>query len=134
MIERFFRPLLCATLLCTLGAVTAAAGEDDHGPGGQEVHTGAFHVHLVTVDEGFEVHVHDAATHRPVDLSRARTRATLLADGKTAVLPLSVKGIGILGSRQVLPRQWTLLVALEVAGSKPAQARFTSTKMGTHAH
>lgn len=134
MIQRCIRQLTFAALLCALGTGAAFAHEDEHGPGSQEVRAGAFHVHLVPVGKGFEVHVHDAATHRSVDLSRATTKATLLADGKTSVLPLAVKGAGILTSTQSLPKQWTLLVALNVPGQKPAQARFTSTKMGQHVH
>lgn len=136
MIERCIRDLALAALWCVLVTGTASAHEDEHdaGPGGREVRAGAFHVHLVPVGQGFEVHVHDAATHRSVDLSRAKAKATLLADGKTSVLPLAAKGPGILTSAQSLPKQWTLLVALNVPGHKPAQARFTSTRTGKHAH
>jgi hypothetical protein len=135
MIHARIRELALAALLCMAATGTAIAhDDDDHGPGSQEVKAGAFHVHLVPVGSGFEVHVHDAATHKSVDLARATTKATLLADGKTSVLPLAVKGTGILSSKQALPQRWTLLVALNVPGQKPAQARFSSTQMGKHAH
>jgi hypothetical protein len=135
MIQRRMCNLALAALLGVIGTSAALAHDDhEHGPGSRDVRAGAFHVHLVPVGKGFEIHVHDAATHTSVDLSRATSKATLLADGKTSVLPLAVKGAGILTSAQALPKQWTLLVSLNVPGQKPAQARFTSTKIDEHAH
>jgi hypothetical protein len=144
--------LLClaamiATATTTASANTAAASKpaaakqkDDHdhdhnhGSASYDATVGAFHLHVIPVGNVFEVHVHSVAKHESVDLSKARTKATLLADGKTTVIPLTIKGKGILTSAQPLPKQWTLLIALNVPGQPPAQARFTSTKAGKHAH
>jgi hypothetical protein len=131
--------VLAAMLLsCTLALTAGAAGKDehdhDHPAGSYDATAGAFHLHVIPLKGTFEVHVHSVAKHESVDLSKARTKATLLADGKTTVVPLTVKGKGILTSAQPLPKQWTLLVALNVPGQAPAQARFTSTKATKHAH
>jgi hypothetical protein len=89
---------------------------------------GAYHVHLVPVDKGFEVHVHDKAKHLPVDLTRGKVIATLLRDGKKSQLPLAHhEQKGIMTSAAGLTGHWTLLVAITLQGQKPAQARFTST-------
>jgi hypothetical protein len=131
--------VLAAMLLsCTLALTAAAIGKDDHADdhpaGSYDATAGAFHLHVIPLNGRFEVHVHSVAKHESVDLSKARTKATLLADGKTKVVPLTVKGKGILTSAQPLPKQWTLLVALNVPGQAPAQARFTSTQATQHAH
>jgi hypothetical protein len=134
-----------ATVTGTASANTAATSKpaaskqkDDHdhahGAASYDATAGAFHLHVIPVGNVFEVHVHSVAKHESVDLSKARTKATLLADGKTTVIPLTIKGKGILTSAQPLPKQWTLLIALNVPGQPPAQARFTSTKAGKHAH
>lgn len=134
MVQRGIRDSTLAVMLGVIAAGGARAHDDpEHGPGSREVRAGAFHVHLVPLGNGFEVHVHDAVSHKSVDLSRAESKATLLADGKTSVLPLAVKATGILTSAQTLPQQWTLLVTLHVPGQKPAQARFTSTRADAHA-
>lgn len=125
-------------LSCSLALdATAAAKQDDHDHDHATVSydatAGAFHVHVIPLEGGFEVHVHSVAKHESVDLSKARAKATLLADGKTTAVPLTVKGKGILASAQPLPKQWTLLVVLNVPGQAPAQARFTSTRASRHA-
>lgn len=122
---RFSLPVLVLAL-CAIAPRALAHEGETHGPATLNVTSGAFHVHLVPLDKGFEVHVHDVAKHLPVDLTSARTRATLLAGGKTAVVPLTVKGKGILGGAAPLPPHWTLLVTLTVRGQKPATARFSS--------
>ena len=133
--------VLAAMLLsCTFALGAVAAGKDDHDhdhdhpAGSYDATAGAFHLHVIPLKGTFEVHVHSVAKHESVDLSKAKTKATLLANGKTTVVPLTVKGKGILTSAQPLPKQWTLLVALNVPGQAPAQARFTSTKASKHAH
>lgn len=119
-----------------LGAFAANQDEHDHdhAAASYDATVGAFHLHVIPLKGTFEVHVHSVAKHESVDLSKAKTKATLLADGKTTVIPLTVKGKGILTSAQPLPQRWTLLVALNVPGQAPAQARFTSTKAAKHAH
>jgi hypothetical protein len=123
-----------ATTTTTKPAAAKQQDDHDHGSASYDATVGAFHLHVIPVGKVFEVHVHSVEKHESVDLSKARTKATLLADGKTTVIPLTVKGKGILTSAQPLPKQWTLLVALNVPGRPPAQARFTSTKAGKHAH
>lgn len=122
-----------ALLLGTAVPSTALSHEGEkHAADTLNVQVGAFHMHLVALDKGFEVHVHDVAKHLPVDLAKAKTRATLLVDGKTTVLPLSVKAKGILSGATPLPPRWTLLVMLNVPGQKPATARFSAP--GAKAH
>lgn len=126
-----------ATAAIPAAAATQKDAHDhqhDSGSASYDATVGAFHLHVIPIGNVFEVHVHSVEKHESVDLSKARTKATLLADGKTTVIPLTVKGKGILTSAQPLPKQWTLLVALNVPGRPPAQARFTSTKAGKHAH
>jgi hypothetical protein len=126
--------LLSCTLALTAGAASKDDHDHDHPAGSYDATAGAFHLHVIPLKGTFEVHVHSVAKHESVDLSKAKTKATLLADGKTTVVPLTVKGKGILTSAQPLPKQWTLLVALNVPGQALTQARFTSTKAGKHAH
>lgn len=129
----FAAMLLCCTLALHAGAATKDAHDHAHAAS-YDATAGAFHLHVIPLKTTFEVHVHSVEKHESVDLSKAKTKATLLANGKTTVIPLTVKGKGILTSAQPLPKQWTLLVALNVPGRAPAQARFTSTKAAKHAH
>ena len=122
------RSILVAIILAlTAPLPTAVAHEgENHEPARLNVTAGAFHLHLVPLQKGFEVHVHDVAKHLPVDLTSARTRATLLAGGKTTAVPLTVKGKGILAGAATLPPRWAMLVTLTVAGQKVTTARFSS--------
>jgi hypothetical protein len=87
---------------------------------------GDYHVHLITVANGFEVHVHDLATHSLVDLQRGTVTATLLKDGKRTKVPLAHKQKSIMTSALPLTGKWTMLIAINLQGKKPAQARFSS--------
>ncbi len=79
MVQRGIRDLTLAVMLCVIAAGGARAhDEPEHGPGSRDVRAGAFPVHLVPLGNGFEVHVHDAVSHKAVDLSRAKSKATLL--------------------------------------------------------
>ncbi len=124
---------LVAALCALVPPVLAHEGED-HGAANLNATAGAFHVHLVPLEKGFEVHVHDVAKHLPVDLTSARTRATLLVGGKTTVVPLAIKGKGILSGAATPPPRWTMLVTLTVPGQKTASARFSSGDSKPHAH
>jgi hypothetical protein len=87
---------------------------------------GDYHVHLIAVPTGFEVHVHDLATHGLVDLQRGTVTATLLKDGKRAKVALTHKQKSIVASAAPLTGNWTMLIAISLQGKKPAQIRFSS--------
>lgn len=126
--------LLAFTFTLGVTATYTEAHDDNQAAASYDTQAGAFHVHLIPLKRTFEVHVHSVAKHESVDLSKARTKATLLAEGKTTVIPLTVNGKGILTSARPLPRQWTLLIAFNLPGQPSAQARFTSAKAAKHAH
>ena len=86
----------------------------------------AYHAHVIAVDKGFELHVHDKAKHLPVDLTKGKVTATMLKDGKRIALPLVHKQTGIMTSATPLAGDWTILVAFGLAGTKPQQIRFAS--------
>jgi hypothetical protein len=94
----------------------------------------AYHAHLVAVEPGFELHVHDKAKHLPVDLTKGKVTATMLKDGKRIALPLAHKQTGIMTGKAGLAGQWTILVAFSLAGQKPQQIRFSSTSTDGHDH
>jgi hypothetical protein len=110
--------MITATLL--LSTVTASAAQWDGS-------STAFHGHVIAVDKGFELHVHDKAKHLPVDLTRGKVTATMLKEGKRIALPLVHKQTGIMTSASPLAGKWTILVAFQLAGTKPQQIRFAST-------
>ena len=87
----------------------------------------AYHAHVIAVDKGFELHVHDKAKHLPVDLTKGKVTATMLKDGKRVALPLVHKQTGIMTSATPLAGDWTILVAFGLTGTKPQQIRFAST-------
>lgn len=94
----------------------------------------AFHAHVIAVDKGFELHVHDKAKHLPVDLTRGKVTATMLKDGKRIALPLVHKQTGIMTSGSTLAGKWTILVAVNLTGAKPQQIRFSTTPAESHDH
>jgi hypothetical protein len=87
---------------------------------------GDYHVHLISVANGFEVHVHDLETHSLVDLQRGTVSATLLKDGKRTKVPLVHKQKSIVTSAAPLTGKWTMLIAISLQGKKPTQIRFSS--------
>ncbi len=94
----------------------------------------AYHAHLIAVEPGFELHVHDKAKHLPVDLTKGKVTATMLKDGKRVALPLAHKQTGIMTGKTPLAGQWTILVAFSLTGQKPQQIRFSSTPADGHDH
>jgi hypothetical protein len=94
----------------------------------------AFHAHVIAVDKGFELHVHDKARHLPVDLTKGKVTATMLKDGKRIALPLVHKQTGIMTSAASLAGKWTILVAFNLTGAKPQQVRFSNTTADSHGH
>lgn len=111
--------LMITAALLLLSTVTASAAQWD-------ASSAAFHVHVIAVEKGFELHVHDKAKHLPVDLKRGKVTATMLKDGKRIVLPLLHKQTGIMTSATPLAGKWTILVAFQLTGTKPQQVRFSS--------
>lgn len=87
---------------------------------------GDYHTHLMTTDKGFQLFLHDRATHTSVDTARGKVVATVLAGGKRETVPLTQKAVGLLESARPLSGDWTLLVRLDVPGRKPAQLRYSS--------
>ena len=77
-------------------------------------------------DAGFELYLHDRATHGVVDTSGGKMSATLLSGGKREVVPLQQKQPGLVIGQRPLTGDWTLLVKLDVPGRKPAQLRYSS--------
>ena len=112
--------LMITAALLLLSTVTASAAQWD-------ATSAAFHVHVIAVGSGFELHVHDKAKHLPVDLTRGKVTATMLKDGKRIALPLVHKQTGIMTSAAPLAGKWTILVAFQLNGTKPQQIRFSST-------
>jgi hypothetical protein len=108
--------------LAALASFAAALGSATQ----WDLTAGDYHTHLLSTDTGFQLHLHDKATHGIVDTSRAKVTATLLAGGKREVLPVRVVQKGILEGSRRLQGDWTLLVRVEVPGHKPAQLRYSS--------
>jgi hypothetical protein len=105
--------------LAALAATAAAALQWD-------LSAGDYHTHLLSSDAGFELHLHDKATHAVVDTTRGKVVATLLAGGKREEVPLRPKQAGILAGARPLKGDWTLLFRVEMPGRKPAQLRYSS--------
>lgn len=91
-----------------------------------DMSAGDYHTHLRATDAGFELYLHDRATHGVVDTTGGKMSATLLAGGKREVVPLQQKQPGIVIGQRPLTGDWTLLVKLDVPGRKPAQLRYSS--------
>ena len=87
---------------------------------------GEYHTHLVSTEGGFQLHVHDKATHRAVDTRQGKVVATLLTAGKPQGVPLSFEQPGVLRGTRSLTGDWTLLVRFNLPGRKPAQVRYSS--------
>jgi hypothetical protein len=109
--------LACLALLAS--ATTALALQWD-------VTAGEFHTHLISTDSGFDLHVHDKATHGVVDTRKGKVVATLLNGGKPQVVPLSFVQPGVVRGARPLAGDWTLLVRFEMPGKKPTQVRYSS--------
>ncbi len=112
---------MAGTLLAVLGFATSLAGATQW-----DMSAGDYHTHLLSTETGFQLHVHDKATHQVVDTRKGKVVATLLAGGRTQVLPLSFLQAGVLTGDRVLTGDWTLLVRFDVPGLKPAQVRYSS--------
>jgi hypothetical protein len=119
--------LMITAVLLFLSTVTASAAQWD-------ATSAAFHVHVIAVGNGFELHVHDKAKHLPVDLTRGKVTATMLKDGKRVALPLVHKQTGIMTSASPLAGKWAMLVAFQLTGTKPQQVRFASTSESKDDH
>lgn len=91
-----------------------------------DLSAGSYHSHLIALEKGFELHLHDQATHGIVDTSRAKVTATLLAGGMRREIPVRQKQAGILVGDRALKGDWTLLFRVDVPGRKPAQLRYSS--------
>ncbi len=113
------RRTLLAGIACAAFAVPAAAVQWD-------VSSGDFHTHLISTDGGFQLHLHEKATHRVVDTRKGKVAATLLTSGKPQPVPLGFVQVGVLSGARPLVGDWTLLVRLDVPGMKPAQIRYSS--------
>ncbi len=88
--------------------------------------SGDFHTHLMSVDGGFQLHIHDKATHSGVDTSKGKVTATLLAGGKTSPVPITIKQVGVIAGSQPLAGDWVMLFRVTMPGMKPAQIRYSS--------
>lgn len=119
--------LMITAALLLLSTVTASAAQWD-------ATSAAFHVHVIAVGNGFELHVHDKAKHLPVDLTRGKVTATMLKDGKRVALPLVHKQTGIMTSSSPLAGKWAMLVAFQLTGTKPQQVRFASAPAAKDDH
>jgi hypothetical protein len=91
-----------------------------------DVSAGDFHTHLVSTEAGFQLHVHDKATHRVVDTRQGKVTATMLVAGKPQPVSLTFVQAGVLAGARPLVGDWTLLVRFDVPGMKPAQVRYSS--------
>lgn len=91
-----------------------------------DLSTGDYHTHLLTTDAGFQLFLHDRATHSIVDTARGKVVATLLVAGKRETVSLTQKAPGLLEGARPLSGDWTLLVRLDVPGRKGAQLRYSS--------
>ena len=89
-------------------------------------HAGAYHVHLMSMDTGFDVHIHSAKDHSAVDTTTGKVTVQMLDAGKLRAVPLSVRQKGILAGTQQLSGDGTLLLSINLPGNKPAQLRFSS--------
>jgi hypothetical protein len=117
--NRILRAASLAGLALLACATTALALQWD-------VTAGEFHTHLVSTDGGFDLHVHDKATHGVIDTRKGKVVATLLDGGKPQVVPLSFVQSGLLRGARPLAGDWTLLVRFEMPGKKPTQVRYSS--------
>lgn len=118
-VVRILRAASLACLALAASATTALASQWD-------ASAGDFHTHLLSTERGFDLHVHDKATHGSVDTRKGKVVATLLAGGKPQVVPLSFVQSGVLRGARPLAGDWTLLVRFEMPGKKPAQVRYSS--------
>ncbi|MEZ5515726.1 MAG: hypothetical protein R3F58_17815 [Steroidobacteraceae bacterium] len=89
-------------------------------------HAGAYHVHLITVDTGFDLHIHSAKDHSAVDTATGKVTVRMLENGKPQTVPLTVRQKGILAGAKQLTGAWTMLLSINLPGNKPAQLRFSS--------
>ena len=89
-------------------------------------HAGAYHVHLISMDTGFDLHIHSAKDHKAVDTAPGKVTVQMLENGKPKAVPLSVRQKGILAGNKQLTGDWTLLLSINLPGNKPAQLRFSS--------
>jgi hypothetical protein len=109
-----------------LSTALLAAGSSVSTTSQWDVASGDFHTHLISTDTGFELHVHDKATHSIVDTRKGKVVATMLVGGRSETVPLTFKQAGILSGSRVLEGDWTMLFRFDVPGMKPAQVRYSS--------
>jgi hypothetical protein len=119
---RFRRAAPSRIAFAALALLAAAAGHALQ----WDLTAGEYHTHLLSTDGGFELHLHDKATHGIVDTTRGKVVATLLAGGKREDVPLKSKQAGILAGARRLKGDWTLLFRVEMPGRKPTQLRYSS--------
>ena len=67
---------IARVLLSVCAAASAAAGAAQW-----DASAGAFHTHLVSTDAGFQLHLHDKATHQVIDTRKGKVVATMLVGG-----------------------------------------------------
>ena len=91
-----------------------------------DMSAGDYHTHLLSSDKGFQLFLHDRATHASVDTARGKVAATLLVGGKRETVALTQKAPGLLEGARPLTGDWTLLVRVDVPGRKSAQLRYSS--------
>ena len=119
MRNSMLRSAFAALLVLSLGSVPLLAKQWD-------MTVGSYHTHLILHDDRFELHLHDKATHGIVDTSKGRYTATLLAGGKTTVVPVTASKNGIITGRPVPKGEWVLLFRVEAPGRAPVQVRYSS--------
>ncbi len=112
---------IARVLLSVCAAASAAAGAAQW-----DASAGAFHTHLVSTDAGFQLHLHDKATHQVIDTRKGKVVATMLVGGRQQAVPLTFLQPGVLSGTRALIGDWTLLVRFDIPGMKQAQVRYSS--------
>ena len=122
------RLILAVALLSLASLAVVAHDKPAKGPnGGQLIHIDDAHYELVAKDNELTLFVADNDTTPRATLEGATATATVLADGKTSTVTLApatadtLRGPGTFVAKSGL----RVVVALQEAGRKPAQIRFT---------
>ena len=122
------RLILAAALLSLASLAAVAHDKPAKGPnGGQLIHLEDAHYELVAKDNELTLFVGDNDTKPRATLEGAKATATVLADGKTTTVTLApatadtLRGPGTFVAKSGL----RVVVALQEAGRKPAQIRFS---------
>ena len=122
------RLILAATLLSLASLAAVAHDKPAKGPnGGQLIHLDDAHYELVAKDNELTLFIADNDTKPRATLEGATATATVLADGKTTTVTLAPATAGTLRGPGTFVAKSGLrvVVALQEAGRKPAQIRFS---------